>query len=60
MNLNVLRRAPVWVCIGVSLAIVGLAALVLLAMGRAPYYASGPITLWYSEAWGPAEFAAVH
>jgi hypothetical protein len=53
MNLTVLRRFPLWVCIGASLAIVGLAALVLLAMGRAPYYASGPITLWYGDAWGP-------
>jgi hypothetical protein len=53
MNLTVLRRVPLWVCIGVSLVIVGLAALVLLAMGRAPYYASGPVTLWYGDAWGP-------
>jgi len=53
MNLDVLRRAPLWACVGVSLAIVALAALVLLAMGRAPYYPPGPIKLWYGDAWGP-------
>jgi hypothetical protein len=53
MNLDVLRRVPLWACVGVSLAIIALAASVLLAMGRTPYYASGPITLWYGDAWGP-------
>jgi hypothetical protein len=53
MNLDVLRRVPLWACVALSLAIVALAALVLLAMGRAPYYQQGPITLWYSDAWGP-------
>jgi Protein of unknown function (DUF2585) len=48
-----MKRLPLWVCVVLSLAIVASAALILLAMGRAPYYRSGPILLWYGDAWGP-------
>lgn len=51
--LDALRRLPLWACLALSLTILALAALALLAMGRAPYYLSGPITLWYGDAWGP-------
>ncbi len=53
MPLKVLRRLPLWACVALSLAIVAVAALILLAMGREPYYQSGPILLWYGDAWGP-------
>lgn len=50
---NAPRGLPLWACIALSGLIVALAALILLAMGRAPYYRSGPIMLWYGDAWGP-------
>jgi hypothetical protein len=51
--LNARRSLPLWACIALSMAVPALAAIMLLAMGRAPYYPSGPITLWYGNAWGP-------
>jgi hypothetical protein len=53
MTSSARRRLPLWACIALSLLAPALAAVILLAMGRAPYYASGPITLWYGNAWGP-------
>ena len=50
---NAHRGLSLWACIALSVLIVALAALILLAMGRAPYYRSGPIMLWYGDAWGP-------
>lgn len=35
------------------MAIIGVAALILLAMGRTPWYRSGSIKLWTGDAWGP-------
>lgn len=47
------RTPPLWFCVTLSLAIIAVAAVSLGAMGRTPYYQSGPITLWYGDAWGP-------
>ncbi|HVO27876.1 MAG TPA: DUF2585 family protein [Candidatus Margulisiibacteriota bacterium] len=50
---NPRRHLPFWACIVLSTASPAVAAMILWAMGRAPYYQSGPITLWYGDAWGP-------
>ena len=47
------RRIPTWAYAAVAAAIMGVAAVILLAMGRVPFYRNGPIRLWTSDAWGP-------
>jgi len=42
----------VWFTAAAAAGIVAVAAAVLLAMGRTPWYRSGPIRLWYGDAWG--------
>jgi len=42
-----------WSLLASGVAMVALAAMILLAMGRTPWYRSGPITVWYGDAWGP-------
>src|SRR5215813_11432795 len=46
-------QRSVWITVAGAAAIVAVAAAVLLAMGRTPWYRFGPIRLWYGDAWGP-------
>ena len=50
---NIRHRTPAWTYLGVALAIVCVAALTLLAMGRTPWCRCGSIKLWTGDAWGP-------
>lgn len=47
------RRFAIWVYVALGAASVAAAAMVLLAMGRTPWYRSGPFRLWTADAWGP-------
>ena len=47
------RRVSPWAYIGIAAATVGVAAVILLAMGRTPWCRCGSIKLWTSDAWGP-------
>lgn len=47
------RRLPPWCFIASGAAIIAIAAAILLSMGRTPWYRSGSIKLWTSDAWGP-------
>jgi hypothetical protein len=51
-NPNARRGGALRLCAAAA-AIIAVAALALLAMGRTPWYRSGPIKLWTSDAWGP-------
>ena len=47
------RRPPAWTYVALSTAIIGVAALILLAMGRTPWCRCDSIKLWTNDAWGP-------
>jgi len=47
------RRPAAFGHVAVAATIIGVAALILLAMGRTPWYRSGSIKLWTADAWGP-------
>ena len=46
------RRVPAWIYVAVAAAVIVLAAIILLAMGRTFWYREGSIKLWYGDAWG--------
>jgi uncharacterized protein DUF2585 len=47
------RHTPTSIYVATAAGIIALAALILLAMGRTPWYREGSIKLWYGNAWGP-------
>jgi hypothetical protein len=46
------RSSSVWRAIAIAAGLVSVAAALLLAMGRTPWYQAGTIKLWYGNAWG--------
>jgi len=45
------RRSDVWLSLAVAVAIVTAAVVILISMGRDPFYRDG-FKLWYGNAWG--------
>ena len=52
-SLDAPRRVPPWAYLGIAVATIAVAAVILLAMGRTPWCRCDSIKLWTSDAWGP-------
>jgi hypothetical protein len=47
------RHVPPIFYVAAAAGIILVAVMILLSMGRTPWYRFGPVKLWYGNAWGP-------